>query len=84
MNTYFKILRIAAEELAYQSGNFPIEGTIPFGPPFDSKKSAKGWLKKNAENGMEYFCQRFYSLAMPEGLVVAEEKKKENPLNQGQ
>jgi len=79
MNRYFKIFRIAAEEVVHQSGNFPIEGTIPYGPPFDSRKAAKDWLKKNAENGMEYFFQRFYSLAIPQGLVIAEEKKKDKP-----
>lgn len=77
MKKYFKILKIAASELIYQSGNFPIQGMIPFGPPFDSKKGAKDWLKIHAEEGMQFSFFRFYSTEIPEGMVLTEKKPKE-------
>ena len=77
MNKYFKILKIEDTELSHQSGNFPVQGIIPFGPPFDSKEGAKDWLKKNSEKGMEYFFQRLYSREVPQGLQIAEKKPKQ-------
>lgn len=76
MNRYYKILKIEAKELTAQSDNYPVNGIIPFGPPFQSKKDARAWLSENAETGMEYFFNKFYSKSVPENLIEEVKKPK--------
>lgn len=74
MKKYYKFLKFTSKDLSVESGNYPVEGIVPFGPPFEAKDGAKHWLKQNAQKDSEYVLERFYSLKQPANLV-AETKK---------
>jgi len=75
MKKYFKVLEISSDDLIHEEGKYPINEINPFGPPFESKKDAKSWLKIHAASEPAYSILPFYSMEAPENMQVSESAK---------
>lgn len=64
-----------------ETGNYPVETIVPFGPPFEAKDDAKHWLKQNAQRDCAYALECFYPPEQPANLVAGTKKdtQMENP-----
>lgn len=48
-------------EVARETGNYPIEYVVPFGPEHPNEFEAEEWLKENAEEGKKYVLIPVYT-----------------------
>lgn len=61
MNKSYKFFSMDPREVARETGNYPIEYVVPFGPEHPNEFEAEEWLKENAEEGKKYVLIPVYT-----------------------
>ncbi|MBS7565313.1 hypothetical protein KHS38_12945 [Mucilaginibacter sp. Bleaf8] len=64
LNTWYKIFELELDEVKKESGNFPLQSIVPYGPSHPDKQSAKAWLADNMKPDKKYVITKIYDAAI--------------------